>query len=92
MPEFRKINDPDALTEKKKKPVITSFQVWVKVTMRSRPKLRITFPHDERYDYETVLEIARELQKEYHWAAVSVVKVAKKDEQLYSTWVKDNEE
>jgi hypothetical protein len=78
MPEFRKINDPKALdTKKKKDENVLYFQIWVKVTARSRPKLRVTFPHDERYDYEFVVDVARSLQKEYHWAAITVVKVVK---------------
>jgi hypothetical protein len=59
---------------------IKSYQVWVKVTMKSRPKLHVTFPHDERYSYEFVVDVARSLQKEYHWAAVSVVKVIGNEE------------
>jgi hypothetical protein len=76
MPEFRRINDPTAIdTKKKKDENVLYFQIWFKVTTRSRPKLKVTFPHNRRYSYEFVLDVAHSLKEEFHWAAVSVVKV-----------------
>jgi|WetSurSiteA1Bulk_404760.scaffolds.fasta_scaffold68958_2 hypothetical protein len=51
-----------------------SYQIWIKVTMRSKPKFKISLPAD-KYDYETVRKIAYELKEEFHFAAVSVIKV-----------------
>jgi hypothetical protein len=47
-----------------------TYEIWYKVTQRSRPKLAVVM-----LDHEAAKEHAQELKKEFHWAAVNVVKV-----------------